>query len=97
VREYPEVEAYGSGELREKNFIDTLELLKSYEAIADRVARGRPLDLEQRLDYLEANGVQLYRRVLGSRNSRRRGCSLELGRALRVGAAPEKQQAWQEV
>ncbi len=60
TREYPRVEAYGSGDIRDKNFIDTLELLRTHEQVADRIARGRPLNLRQRVDYLDANGVKLY-------------------------------------
>ncbi|CAM4520657.1 anti-sigma factor [Paenibacillus typhae] len=54
----PSVEAYGSSELRERNFLDTLRLLKEYKLLSGNA--GLFSDLEESLSYIEKNGVQLY-------------------------------------
>ncbi|HHV72902.1 MAG TPA: hypothetical protein GXX38_09915, partial [Clostridia bacterium] len=61
---YPELEAYGSAELREAHFIKTLELLKQHEDIANRVALGPELKLQQRIDYVKEHGVNIYGAVV---------------------------------
>lgn len=45
-------------------FIDSLHFLKEYEAEATKVARSKSLELENRLAYLEENGIQAYGGVL---------------------------------
>lgn len=56
----PQVEEYGSGELRTKNFMKTLELLSNYEQIANRVALGGELRVPERINYLKKHGVKIY-------------------------------------
>ena len=60
----PDIEDYGSGKLRNENFIKTLELLKKYESIASNVASPTRLDITRRLDYVNANGVKIYGMVI---------------------------------
>lgn len=55
----PSIEAYGSGSVRNKNFLETLELLKKYEQIANKTAETN-LYLQQRIDYIKSNGVNIY-------------------------------------
>ncbi|NJD03221.1 MAG: hypothetical protein FIA99_11670 [Ruminiclostridium sp.] len=58
--EAPEVDPYGSGALRNNNFIDTLKLLKQYESITRRVVKGQALKLKETIEYLEKQGVKIY-------------------------------------
>lgn len=55
----PTVESYGSADLRNKNFLDTLKLLKNYEKIANTIT-GPHLQLKERIDYLDQHGVKIY-------------------------------------
>ncbi|MFC7678778.1 anti sigma factor C-terminal domain-containing protein [Paenibacillus sp. GCM10028914] len=59
---YPAVEAYGSGELRNENFIKTLRLIQDYPSIARKVAPF--VDFDQITEYVEANGVKIYGAVV---------------------------------
>ncbi|AIQ45532.1 hypothetical protein R70723_06200 [Paenibacillus sp. FSL R7-0273] len=54
----PSVEAYGSSDLRERNFLDTLRLLKEYKLLSGNA--GLFLDLDESLSYIEKNGIQVY-------------------------------------
>jgi len=56
----PAVEAYGSAEIRNDNFIKTLKLLNKYEKIANRVAMRENLKLSDRIKYLQKNGIKIY-------------------------------------
>lgn len=56
----PTLEAYGSGDIRNKNFIDTLKLLEKYEGIADRIAYGPGLNIKERLEYIDKHGINIY-------------------------------------
>ncbi len=56
----PTVEAYGSADLRNENFIKTLELLRNYEEIANRAALAGDLRIAERIDYLNKHGVRIY-------------------------------------
>lgn len=58
----PSVESYGSGELREQNFIDTLQLLKKYKTISRNAAPS--INVEESLSYLEEHGIHLYGAVI---------------------------------
>ncbi|GAA4842789.1 anti-sigma factor [Paenibacillus vulneris] len=58
----PGVQAYGDGQIREQNFMDTLHLLQQYSRITQRLAPW--LRLDSAVQYLEANGVKLYGVVL---------------------------------
>lgn len=58
----PSVEAYGSGALRDANFIKTLKLLQQHQSLAGRVVYIDQLDAS--LAYLEQNGVKLYGAVV---------------------------------
>ena len=59
-RSSPPIEAYGSAEAREENFIKTLQLLTKYETIAKRVSRYHYLNLSERLAYIQEKGVRIY-------------------------------------
>jgi len=63
-RSAPTIEQYGSAEIRNENFIKTLELLKEYESIAKNVGSFYKLDIERRLDYIYNNGVKIYGMVI---------------------------------
>lgn len=54
----PRVEEYGSADLRNENFMDTLRLLGKYEKIANRI--GGDLRISERISYLNSNGVKIY-------------------------------------
>jgi len=56
----PSVEEYGSADLRNKNFIKTLELLSDHEKIANRIAASGDLKIKDRLEYLKSHGVKIY-------------------------------------
>ncbi|OUM87449.1 MAG: hypothetical protein BAA01_12645 [Bacillus thermozeamaize] len=56
----PPIEAYGSAEVREENFIKTLQLLTKYENIAKGVSRYHDLHLSERLAYIQEKGVRIY-------------------------------------
>ncbi|WP_340021852.1 anti-sigma factor [Paenibacillus sp. FSL K6-1096] len=58
----PSVEAYGSGELRDANFIKTLKLLQEHPRITRSAAHINQLD--DSVAYLERNGVKLYGAVV---------------------------------
>ncbi|QUL56143.1 anti-sigma factor [Paenibacillus tritici] len=58
----PSVEEYGSGELRDANFIKTLKLLQQHQTLAGRAVHINQLDTS--LAYLEQNGVKLYGTVV---------------------------------
>jgi hypothetical protein len=56
----PTIEPYGSGKLRNENFIKTLKLLKEHESIAKKMALYPVLHLQQKLEYIDKNGVKIY-------------------------------------
>ncbi|WP_151732931.1 anti-sigma factor [Paenibacillus tengchongensis] len=58
----PSVEAYGSGELREENFLKTLRLLQEYKTLSRNAAPF--LKVDESLSYLEKHGVHLYGAVI---------------------------------
>lgn len=60
----PELDPYGSGKVRDENFINTLSLLKEYEGIADRIANGPQLNIGKRIEYLKSHGVNIYGMVV---------------------------------
>jgi hypothetical protein len=62
IREYPALDAYGSGELRESNFMKSLQLMQDYRSISSRLAPG--LELDQVIQYLGSHGVKFYGVVL---------------------------------
>lgn len=55
----PSIEEYGSGNIRNENFLKTLNLLKKYEKIANRTSQIN-LKLQERIDYLKSNGINIY-------------------------------------
>ncbi|SMF64684.1 Sigma factor regulator N-terminal [Paenibacillus uliginis N3/975] len=55
---YPPVEEYGSGDLRNENFIKTLRLMQDHSSITRRIAPF--LNIEQVTQYVESNGVNIY-------------------------------------
>ncbi|GAA3404324.1 anti-sigma factor [Paenibacillus hodogayensis] len=59
---YPSVAAYGSGALRNENFLKTLRLLQEYRSIARKTAPFT--DIDAAVGYVEENGVQLYGAVV---------------------------------
>lgn len=56
----PLLETYGSADLRNQNFLNTLNLLKDYEKMANRIAGKGDLRLQERIDYLNRNGIGIY-------------------------------------
>lgn len=56
----PEYDPYGSEKLRNENFIKTLNLMKKYEKIVDRITNIPGLNLEKRIEYINANGINIY-------------------------------------
>ncbi|NQX45228.1 anti-sigma factor [Paenibacillus tritici] len=58
----PSVDEYGSGALRDANFIKTLKLLQQHQTLAGRAVHINQLDTS--LAYLEQNGVKLYGAVV---------------------------------
>ncbi|RAV22918.1 anti-sigma factor [Paenibacillus contaminans] len=59
---YPALNAYGDGELRNENFLNTLSLLRSYKSVAKRMVPF--LDIDSSIGYIEQNGVKLYGAVV---------------------------------
>ncbi|MED4602660.1 anti-sigma factor [Paenibacillus validus] len=59
---YPAIDTYGSGELRNENFMKTLRLLQDYRSITKTLAPS--LQIDQTIQYLETNGVKLYGAVV---------------------------------
>jgi len=59
---YPAIETYGSGELRNENFMKTLRLLQDYKSVTKALAPS--LQIDSAVQYLEENGVQLYGAVV---------------------------------
>ncbi|WMT43253.1 anti-sigma factor C-terminal domain-containing protein [Paenibacillus sp. D2_2] len=62
ITAYPAIEEYGSGQLRDENFIKTLRLLNQHKSIADRIVYG--FDIQKSLAYVERNGVNIYGAVV---------------------------------
>lgn len=59
---YPAVEEYGSGELRDENFIKTLRLLRDHPSLTRKVAPF--VEFDQITEYVESNGVKIYGAVV---------------------------------
>lgn len=62
VISYPAVNVYGDGEIRDKNFIDTLRILAQHKRAAKRLIPS--VDMEATLEYVEKNGVKIYGAVV---------------------------------
>lgn len=58
----PGVESYGSGELREENFLRKLRLMQKYKTLSRNAAPF--INVNESLDYLEEHGVHLYGAVV---------------------------------
>ncbi|SES94795.1 Sigma factor regulator N-terminal [Salinibacillus kushneri] len=56
----PPVEEYGSAELRNENFMHTLELMADHKGMVKQVARLNDLRLDERIHYLNNEGVHIY-------------------------------------
>lgn len=56
----PMLESYGSADLRNQNFLNTLNLLKDYEKMAYKIAGKGDLKIKERIDYLNKNGIGIY-------------------------------------
>ncbi|MGO4540251.1 anti sigma factor C-terminal domain-containing protein [Paenibacillus sp. 2TAB19] len=59
---YPGVETYGSGDVRNENFVNTLRLLSKNKTITNYYTHF--FDADQVLDYVEENGVTIYGMVV---------------------------------
>ncbi|MCR8645910.1 anti sigma factor C-terminal domain-containing protein [Paenibacillus sp. N1-5-1-14] len=59
---YPAIEQYGSGQLRNDNFIKTLRILDQHKSLADRLIHA--VDITQSLAYVEKHGVNIYGAVV---------------------------------
>ena len=62
VTVYPTIEPYGSGQLRDENFIKTLRILEEHKSITDRLTFG--VDMTKSLAYVEKSGVNIYGAVV---------------------------------
>lgn len=62
VTSYPSVETYGSGNVRNENFMDTLRLLSEHKAITNYYTAF--FDAAEVLQYVEENGVSIYGMVV---------------------------------
>ncbi|WP_432666523.1 anti sigma factor C-terminal domain-containing protein [Wukongibacter baidiensis] len=58
-RHSPVLEAYGSADLRNENFIKTLKLVNEHELIAKKMT-FKVRNLQEKIDYIDENGVKLY-------------------------------------
>ncbi|UQZ35272.1 hypothetical protein C2I18_18150 [Paenibacillus sp. PK3_47] len=58
----PSVEEYGSGKVREENFLRKLRLMQEYKMISSNAAPF--IKVDQSLDYVEEHGIQLYGAVI---------------------------------
>lgn len=58
----PSVEDYGSGELRNENFIKTLKLIQKYDSVSNPIMPTHILN--DHLQYIEENGVKIYGMVV---------------------------------
>lgn len=59
---YPSIDPYGSGQLRDENFIKTLRILEEHKIIANRLIYD--IDITKSLAYVEKNGVNIYGAVV---------------------------------
>ncbi|MCJ8014385.1 anti-sigma factor [Paenibacillus sp. KQZ6P-2] len=59
---YPDLDMYGSGELRDENFIKTLRILTEHKYIAKQLIPF--VDMKQTLEYVEKHGVHIYGAVV---------------------------------
>ncbi|WP_136603683.1 anti-sigma factor [Paenibacillus dokdonensis] len=59
---YPGVDSYGSGELRNENFINTLRILEKHKLAARSLIPF--VDISDTLNYVEKNGVKIYGAVV---------------------------------
>lgn len=62
MTEYPSIDEYGSGQLRDENFIKTLRILEEHKFITDRLIYD--VDITKSLAYVEKNGVNIYGAVV---------------------------------
>lgn len=60
----PTVERYGSGKVRNENFIKTLKFIKKYDSIASEVAPFKTRNIQEKIDYIQKNGVKIYGMVI---------------------------------
>ncbi|MDR9855995.1 anti sigma factor C-terminal domain-containing protein [Paenibacillus sp. VCA1] len=59
---YPPIDTYGSGPLREENFIKSLHILNRHKKAAASLVPF--VDFKETLDYIEKNGVKIYGAVV---------------------------------
>lgn len=64
IRFSPDIDSYGDGEIRSENFMKNLKYLQEYEEIANEVTPFGDLDLNNKINYLEKNGVRIYGLVI---------------------------------
>jgi len=62
VTKYPAIEQFGSGQLRDENFIKTLRILEEHKSITNRLIYA--VDITKSLAYVEKNGVNIYGAVV---------------------------------
>ena len=62
TRQAPNIESYGSGDLRSENFIQTLKLLDKHKNITSRITWIE--SLPERIAYVEEHGVKIYGMVV---------------------------------
>ncbi|MGM9985975.1 MAG: anti-sigma factor C-terminal domain-containing protein, partial [Bacillaceae bacterium] len=58
VRTAPNIEAYGSEELRDKQFLKALRLLQEHKQVLDGMYM--PIKIDSKVKYVEKNGVKIY-------------------------------------
>ncbi|MDR0268345.1 anti sigma factor C-terminal domain-containing protein [Paenibacillus sp.] len=59
---YPAIEQYGSAEIRNENFINSLRILAKHKQAAGRLIPF--VDMKKSLEYVEKNGVKIYGTVV---------------------------------
>ena len=64
IRSSPDIDSYGDGEIRTENFMENLKYLQEYEEMANEVTPFGDLDLNNKISYLEKNGVRIYGLVI---------------------------------
>ncbi|MDR6226175.1 anti-sigma factor [Desmospora profundinema] len=62
--EFPEMDEYGSADIREQNFMDTFRFVVDHADMADQIVGFPTVRWEERFRYVEQNGVQIYGAVI---------------------------------
>ncbi len=61
---YPKIEVYGSGKIRNENFMKTLRFINDNRSIAKKIDPFTINTLDEKIKYLEENGIKIYGMVV---------------------------------